>query len=132
MIAPWSPRSRRRILFSASSLALLVASSAPTPAQNDNPSQPPPAAAVPQPPAVAPAPASPAETPVPRQESVTPAPQPAPAAPKQATGVNVLPETRVVAPAERRQPRTRPPQVVANLPPAPTQAQVVAQQNQAF
>jgi hypothetical protein len=44
----------------------------------------------------------------------------------------VLPETRVAAPVERRQPRARPPQVVANLPPAPTQAQVVAKQNQVF
>ena len=61
-----------------------------------------------------------------RKEAPTPAP------PQQATGGNVLPETRVVAPVERRQPRTRPPQVVANLPPAPTQAQVVAKQNQAF
>ena len=49
--------------------------------------------------------------------------------PQQGAG-NVLPETRVVAPVERRQPRTRPPQVVANLPPAPTQAQVVATQNE--
>jgi hypothetical protein len=47
-----------------------------------------------------------------------------------------LPETRVVAPAERRSARTPPPrQVVTRQPPAPTpptQAQVVAQQNQAF
>ena len=56
-----------------------------------------------------------------------------PAAPQQATGGNVLPETRVVAPVERRRPRTPPPrQVVTNQPPAPTQAQVVAQQTQVF
>jgi outer membrane receptor protein involved in Fe transport len=134
MINHRSSRAGRRILFSVSSLALLAASNAPAPAQNDNTSQAPPAAAVPQSPTVAPAPASPTATPEPQQEGATPAPQqqPAQAAPKQATGANVLPETRVVAPVERRQPRTRPPQVVANLPPAPTQAEVVAKQNQAF
>ena len=47
-------------------------------------------------------------------------------------GDNVLPETRVVAPVERRRPRTPPPQVVTNQPPAPTQAEVVAKQNQVF
>jgi outer membrane receptor protein involved in Fe transport len=127
MIGPQSSRVKRRILFSASSLALLAASSAPILAQNDKTLP-----APPQPPAVAPAPASPTETPEPQQESATPAPQqqPAPAAPEQATGANVLPETRVVAPVERRQPRTRPPQVVANLPPAPSQAQVVTTQNE--
>ena len=128
MIGPQSSLVRRRILLSASSLALLAASNAPAPAQNDNTSQAPPAAAA------TPARASPTTTPAPQQESATPAPQqaPTPAPPQQATGSNVLPETRVVAPVERRQPRARPPQVVANLPPAPTQAQVVAKQNQAF
>ncbi len=39
----------------------------------------------------------------------------------------------MVAPAERRRPRTPPPrQVVTNQPPAPTEAQVVAQQTQVF
>ena len=69
------------------------------------------------------------------QQQSTPQQTPTPAAPQQATGGNVLPETRVVAPAERRRPRTPPPrQVVTRQPPAPTptQAQVVAQQNQAF
>jgi outer membrane receptor protein involved in Fe transport len=128
MIGPQSLRVRRRILLSASSLALLAASNAPTFAQNDNTSEVPPAAAA------TPAPVAPTTSPPPPQESATPAPQeaPTPAPPQQATGGNVLPETRVVAPVERRQPRTRPPQVVANLPPAPTQAQVVAKQNQAF
>jgi outer membrane receptor protein involved in Fe transport len=68
---------------------------------------------------------------------------PAAAAPQQSTGGNVLPETRVVAPAERR-PRTAPRQVVARRAPAQTQvstqapreastqAQVVNQQNQKF
>src|SRR5664279_6036877 len=128
MIGPQSSLVRRRILLSASSLALLAASNAPAPAQNDNTSQAPPAAAA------TPARASPTTTPAPQQESATPAPQqaPTPAPPQQATGGNVLPETRVVAPVERRAPRTRPPQVVANLPPAPTQTEVVARQNQAF
>jgi outer membrane receptor protein involved in Fe transport len=77
-------------------------------AQTDNAPQAPPAAAAPQPPAA------------------TPAPQ-------RATGGNVLPETRVVAPVERRRPRTPPPrQVVTNQPPAPTTTQVVTQQTQAF
>jgi outer membrane receptor protein involved in Fe transport len=134
MINPRSSRVKRRILFSASSLTLLAASSAPILAQNDKTLLAQPVAAPTPPPAVAPAPASPTALPEPQQESATPAPQqrPAPAAPEQATGANVLPETRVVAPVERRQPRTRPPQVVANLPPAPTQAQAVARQNQAF
>ena len=39
---------------------------------------------------------------------------------------------RLTTAVRARQPRTRPPQVVANLPPEPTQAQVVAKQNQAF
>ncbi|OAF11555.1 ligand-gated channel [Bradyrhizobium neotropicale] len=124
MIGSHSSRVRRRILCSASSLALLAASNAPILAQNETTS-PPPTTAAPQPPAATPAP----------QESATPAPQqtPAPETPQQATGGNVLPETRVVAPAERRRPRTPPlRQVVARqpAPPTPTQAQVVNQQNQ--
>ena len=58
MIGPQSSRVKRRILFSASSLALLAASSAPILAQNDKTLP-----APPQPPAVAPAPASPTATP---------------------------------------------------------------------
>src|SRR5882757_6666324 len=69
---------------------------------------------------------------------------PAAAAPPPVTGGNVLPETRVVAPAERRRPRTAPRQVVPRRAPAqtqvstqapsevPTQAQVVNQQSQKF
>jgi len=116
-------RFRRNLLLSASSLVLVAASGAPVHAQTGNASPTPPAAAAPQPPAATPAP----------QESATPVPQQteSPAAPQQATGGNVLPETRVVAPAERRQPRTPPPrQVVTNQPPAPTPAQVVAQETQ--
>jgi outer membrane receptor protein involved in Fe transport len=121
MIGPRSSRVRRSILLSTSTLALLAAS--PALAQSDNASQPPPAAA------------SPTTTPTPQQGGVTPAPQqaPTPAPPQQATGSNVLPETRVVAPAERRRPRTPPPrQVVTNQRPAPTEAQVVARQTQVF
>jgi outer membrane receptor protein involved in Fe transport len=116
MISPRSLRIRRRILCSASSLALLAASDAPVLAQNDTTSPPP------------------AATPAP-QESATPVPQqtPAPETPQQATGGNVLPETRVVAPAQRPRPRTPPPrQVVTRQPAPPTQAQVVNQQNQKF
>src|SRR5713101_5089534 len=70
--------------------------------------------------------------------------KPNPSPPQQSPGGNVLPETRVVAPAERRRPRTAPRQVVTRRAPAqtqvstqtpseaPTQAQVVNQQNQKF
>jgi outer membrane receptor protein involved in Fe transport len=69
---------------------------------------------------------------------------PAAAAPQPSPGGNVLPETRVVAPAEPRRPRTAPRQVVTRRAPAQTQAptqapseaqtqaQVVNQQNQKF
>jgi outer membrane receptor protein involved in Fe transport len=120
-----STRFRRNLLLSASSLVLVAGSGAPVLAQTDNASPTPPAAAAPQAPAATPAP----------QVSTTPLPQqtPAPATPQQATVGNFLPETRVVAPTERRQPRTPPPrQVVTNQPPAPTEAQVVAQQTQVF
>jgi len=120
-----SRRFRRSLLLSVSSLVLVAASGAPVLAQTDSASPTPPAAATPQPPVAPPEP----------QVSAPPATQQTetPAAPQQATGGNVLPETRVVAPAERRQPRTPPPrQVVTNQPPAPTEAQVVAQQTQVF
>ena len=132
MVGSLSSRVKRKLLLSASSLALLAASSAPILSQDDKTSLSPPTAVVPQPPAATPPPSSPTTIPESQPENTTPAaPQtPAPAASQQSTGANVLPETRVVAPVERRQPRTRPPQVVANLPPAPTQAQVVATQNE--
>ncbi|WP_291689942.1 TonB-dependent receptor [Bradyrhizobium sp.] len=46
----------------------------------------------------------------------------------------MLPEVHVAAPVERRRPPTPPPRIVTTQPPAPapTQAQVVAKQNQAF
>jgi hypothetical protein len=122
-----SSSSHRRALISASSLALFAAMDTAALAQSDN-SQPPPAASTPQPPAATPAPEA---TPAP-QQNATPAPQSS-AAPEQAAGGgNVLPETRVVAPVERARPRKPPTQVVTNQPPAPTQAQVVTQQNQRF
>jgi len=127
MICLSSSRVRRRILCSASSLALIAVPDASVLAQNDTTSPPPTTAAPPQPPAATPTP----------QENATPVPQqtPVPETPQQATGGNVLPETRVVAPAQRPRPRTPPPrQVVTRQPPmpTPTQAQVVNQQNQKF
>ena len=136
MIGSLSQRFTRMILFSASSLALLAGSNAL--AQNDDASPAPPAAAAP-PPAAAPAPAAPSTpstTQTPGPESAAPVPSPPePEAPQQAGGVNVLPETRVVAPVERPRPRTPPPRVVANqspAPPPPTQTELVAKQEQAM
>ena len=129
-----SMRFRRKLLLSGSSLVLALASGATALAQTASPSPAPPTAATPQSPVATPAPISPTATPTPQQQS-TPQQTPTPSAPQQATGGNVLPETRVVAPAERRRPRTPPPrQVVTRQPPAPTptQAQVVAQQTQVF
>ena len=118
----FSSSTRRGALISVSSLALLAGMDAAVLAQSDNSSQPRPAATP-----------APEATPAP-QQNATPAPQssPAPAAPQQAGGGNVLPETRVVAPVERARPRKPPtPRVVAaRPPPAPTQAQVVTEQNQ--
>ena len=117
-----SVRFRRNLLLSASSLVLVAVSGISAFAQTDSPS------------------------PVPH-ESATPAPQQTrpPATPQQDTGGNVLPETRVVAPAEQRRPRTPTPRQVVNNQPsartqapaqpasqAPTQAQVVNEQNQKF
>ena len=117
-----SSPTRRSALVSASSLALLAVMDTPTLAQNDNSSQPPPAATP-----------APEATPAPQQNAAPAEQAPAPAAPQQAAGgATVLPESRVAAPVERRRPRTPPTQVVTNQPPAPTQAQVVTEQNQRF
>jgi outer membrane receptor protein involved in Fe transport len=117
-----SSRLRRMLRLSASSLALLAASGAAALAQlsdNTSPSGIPPAASP------SPEPSPSAQPP----QSGTPAT----GQPQQATGPNVLPTTRVVAPKERARPRVRPPQVATNQPPAPpTQEQVVAQQNEKF
>jgi outer membrane receptor protein involved in Fe transport len=123
-----SLRIPRSLLLSASTLALVAASSAPTLAQGGA------TAPTPQPSASP----SGSETSAPTQQ-VAPVPEQTPASPPQAQGGNVLPETRVVAPAERPRARTKPPRVVATNRPAaptptppPTQEQVVAQQNQKF
>ena len=115
------PRKRRRLL-SASSLVLLAASGAPVLAQQADTTPPPTTGAATQPSAS------------PRAES-SPTPQdatPAPTAEQQGAG-NVLPTTRVAAPAQK--PRTpKPPttSAVTNPSPAPTEQQVVAQQNEKF
>jgi outer membrane receptor protein involved in Fe transport len=122
---PYS-RLRRTLRLSASSLALLAASSAIASAQGNNES--------PTPGASAPA-ASPEPTPSPSvQAPQPPATEPQSEAPaQQATGPNVLPEVRVVAPKQQPRPRQRPPQVATNqLPAPPTQQQVVATQNERF
>src|SRR4029077_4424116 len=112
--------------LSVSSLVWMAVSSAPVLAQGENETQAPPAAATPQPAA------SPTAEPAPPQGGAGPAleqKQEAAPAPRPGGGT-VLPETRVVAPVQRQKPRTPPPQVVARQPPAPTQAQVVAPQNE--
>jgi hypothetical protein len=75
---------------------------------------------------------SPAAEPSPPQGGATPAPAEQVAL---KPGGTDPPETRVVAPAERRQPRKPPTHVVTNQPRAPippTREQVVVQQNQKF
>jgi outer membrane receptor protein involved in Fe transport len=76
-------------------------------------------------PAPAPSPATPTPDASPAeqtpQQNATPAPRetPTPVAPQRATGGgHVLPETRVVAPVERRRPRTPPPTQVVRTQPA--------------
>ena len=121
---------RRALLLSASSLVLLAVSVVPIRAQqNDNAPQPPPGATAPQP-AASPT-AEPSPTP---QSAATPAPAQtaAPAAQPQQPGDNVLPTTRVAAPVQKPKPRKPPTVVATNQPPAPTEQQVVAQQNEKF
>ncbi|MGY3237119.1 hypothetical protein ACVMAJ_004009 [Bradyrhizobium sp. USDA 4448] len=119
---------RRKALVSVSSLSLLALAGTAAPAQDRAPQ--PAATAEPQPSNAIPAPAAtpaPQETP---QQSATPPP----AAPEQAETGKPLPEVRVAAPVERRRaPKPPTPQVVVrSQPPAPTQAQVVTEQNQHF
>jgi len=121
-----SSRLRRRALrLSASSLALLVASSAAALAQPGDNASPPPAA-TPVPPVASPTPEASPNIQPPQQGGAPASPE---QAPQEATGPNVLPTTRVTAPKERPRPRVRPPQVVTNQPPAqtPEQAQEQAQ-----
>ena len=117
---------RRRALVSVSSFTLLALTGAAALAQDNAPQ--PSATSEPQPPEATPAPAvtpAPEATP---QQSAAPAP-----APEQAQDGKALPEIRVAAPIEKRPARKPPtPQVVRSQPPAPTQAQVVTQQNQRF
>jgi outer membrane receptor protein involved in Fe transport len=96
--------------------------------QNEN-APPPSGAATPQPSA------SPTAQPSPTlQSSATPAPAQSaePAAQPQKPGENVLPTTRVAAPVQRPKPRKPPTQIATSQPPAPTEQQVVAQQNEKF
>ncbi|UPJ72035.1 TonB-dependent receptor [Bradyrhizobium sp. 187] len=120
--------SRRKALVSASSVGLLALTGATALAQGNAPQ--PAATAEPQAPDRTPAPAvtpAPQETP---EQSATPTP----AAAEQAGTGKPLPELRVAAPVERRRsPKPPTPQVVVRTqPPAPTQAQVVTEQNQRF
>lgn len=79
-------------------------------------------AAAPTPPATAEPSASPSPA--------TPAPAPSPeAAPATQPNDNVLPTTRVAAPVQRPRPRRPQTAVATGQPPAPTQQQVTAQQN---
>jgi outer membrane receptor protein involved in Fe transport len=123
------------IFLSISCLVWMAASIAPALAQGETGTQTPPSSATPQP-AASPT-AGPAEpqggAPTAEQPKTLEQPKEAAPAPQPATGGNVLPETRVAAPASpRKRPRAPPQPVVARQPspPAPTQAQVVATQNQ--
>jgi len=122
-LLPWLSHTA---LLSATSLAWITAAGAQAPPQGENAT---PAAPTPAP--VQPSPPSGSETPQP-QSGTSPAPsqpqQAAPASPP--AGENVLPETRVAAPVQRQKPRPKPPQIMAHQLPAPTQAQVVATQNE--
>ena len=117
-----SSRIRRRILLSASFVALLAAWASVAAAQTAN---------TPQSPSNAPAPGTAAPTP--EQTPAPTSPQAATPAPRPQAGVHVLPETRVVSHTERPRPRVRQQPVVVSPPqPQPTEAQVVAQQNNSF
>ena len=116
------PRKRRRLL-SVSSLALLAASGAPVLAQQADTTPPPTSGAATSQPS-----ASPTAEASPTPQDATPVPT----AEQQGAG-NVLPTTRVAAPAQKPRP-PKPPTtpVVTNPSPAPTEQQVVAQQNEKF
>jgi outer membrane receptor protein involved in Fe transport len=118
---------RRALLLSASSLVLLSASAAPMLAQQ-NENAPPPSDTATPPPSASPT-AQPSPAP---QNGATPAQTAEPAAQPQEPGENVLPTTRVAAPAQKPKPRKPPTQVATSQPPAPTEQQVVAQQNEKF
>ena len=118
-------RVRRKLLLSVSSLVFVALSGPIALAQTETPP-----AAAPQPSASPSAPETP-PTSAP-QPNATPAPEQSPAPQAERSGGNVLPETRVAAPVQRSRPRAKPPQVVTNRPPAPTEAQVLAKQTETF
>jgi hypothetical protein len=129
-------RTFRGILLSASSLTLVVASGAPALAQAPSTPAPPEATSTPQPsasPSVQPSPQPESSaTPAPSESPATsPTPQSTPAVQAAPPGTNVLPETRVAAPVERRQPRTPPPRQVVRNPPSGAPAVPSAEQAQA-
>jgi opacity protein-like surface antigen len=136
MDSPSFFRTFRGILLSASSLTLVAASSAPALAQTSNSPAPPAPTATPQ------SSASPSVQPSPQPESSatptpsespgnSPTPQSTPAVEAAPPGTNVLPETRVAAPVERRRPRTPPPTRVVRNPPSTAPAVPSAEQAQA-
>ena len=111
---------RHHTILSVAPLVWMAAASAPVLAQGESQNQAPPASAPP---------ATPPAQPQGGAGTTSEPPQEATPALKPAAG-NVLPETRVAAPVQRPRPRKPPPQVVTNQPPASTQAQVVATQNE--
>ncbi|WP_407165993.1 TonB-dependent receptor domain-containing protein [Bradyrhizobium sp. ORS 111] len=126
MGSPFLLRTFRGILLSASSLTLVVASGAAALAQAPTGPAPQGTTSTPEPsasPSAQPSPQpSPANSPTPQS---TPAVQAAP------PGANVLPETRVAAPAERRRPQTPPPRQVVRNPPSTAAPVPSAEQAQA-
>ncbi len=125
------PRLSRAILIIPSLLAVLTAWSTTAHAQSANTPQPPTATPAPSgtPPVNAPAPATASPTP---QPTPAPTPQAATPAPRPQAGVQVLPETRVVSHTERPRLRVRQQPIVSAPQPQPTEAQVVARQNDSF
>jgi len=126
----------RGILLSASLLTLVLASGAPALAQAPTSPSPQGTTSTPQPSA------SPSAQPSPQPESSatpalsespanSPTPQSTPAVQAAPPGTNVLPETRVAAPVERRRPPTPPPRQVVRNPPSTAPAVPSAEQAQA-
>ena len=129
-------RTFRGILLSASSLTLVAASGAPAFAQAPNNPALPGTTSTPQPSASPSAQPSPqpesAATPTPSESpAASPTPQSTPAVQAAPPGANVLPETRVAAPVERRLPRTPPPRQVVRNPPTTAPTVQSAEQAQA-
>jgi len=134
-------RTFRGTLLSASSLTLLMASAAPTLAQGPTSPAAPGTTSTSQPIATPQPSASPAAQPSPQPESSatpapsespanSPTPQSTPAVEAAPPGTNVLPETRVAAPVERRRPRAPPPRQIVRNPPSTAPAAPSAEQAQ--